>query len=169
MMRNLLLCIMIWTSGSFNYYLIAYQLKYIQGNLFINTIVSSTSEVCAFIFSGVLINKYGIKKTLVGSNILAIAGMSALTLDLQGHQILLPLCILGSKFGVACGFNVAFVSNVQLFPVSFVATSMGYCNIFSNVGTIFAPYVAELKPESISKHIFITLCVFALLAGINLK
>lgn len=171
MVRNLLLCIMIWTSGSFNYYLIAYQLKYIQGNLYVNTIVSSTSEVCAFIFSGVLINKYGLKRTLVGSYILAIIGMSALTFDLQktGIKMLLPLCILGSKFGVACAFNVAFVSNVQLFPVSFVATSMGYCNIFSNVGTIFAPYVAELKPESISKHIFITLCVFALLAGTNLK
>lgn len=166
--RNLLCCIIIWTSGSFNYYLIAYQLKYIQGDLYINTIVSSTSEVCAFIFSGVLINKYGIKKTLIGSNLLAIVGMSALNLDLQS-QILLPLCILGSKFGVACAFNVAFVSNQQLFPVSFVATSMGYCNIFSNVGTIFAPYVAELKPESISKHMFVTLCVFALLAGTNLK
>lgn len=82
MIRNLLLCIMIWTAGSFNYYLIAYQLKYIQGNLYVNTIVSSTSEVCAFIFSGVLINKYGLKRTLVGSYILAIIGMSALTFDL---------------------------------------------------------------------------------------
>ena len=70
----------VWLSASFNYYLIGYQLKYIQGNLYINGIVSSLSECAAFMLSGILIEKIGIKPTLVISYVVAISGMGSLIL-----------------------------------------------------------------------------------------
>ena len=71
----------VWVSGSFNYFLISYQLKYIEGNMYINGIVSSLSEVTAFISAGVLTQKVGIKTTLVISYLIAISGMASLTID----------------------------------------------------------------------------------------
>jgi len=44
---------------------------------------------------------------------------------------------------------VSYVGNYKMFPASIVGTTMGICNIFSRVSTIFAPYVAEIDPESV--------------------
>ena len=43
-----------------------------------------------------------------------------------------------------------------------VATSFGVCNVFGRIAGIFAPYVAELKPESISKYVFISMVSVAM-------
>ena len=69
---------LVWMSASFGYYLIGYDLKYIRGNKYINGIISSSSECVAFLLAGVLINKIGIKFTLIISYIFAIAGMLTL-------------------------------------------------------------------------------------------
>ena len=100
---NLICMMTVWLSASFNYYLIGYQLKYIEGNLYINGIVSSLSECAAFLLSGILIEKIGIKPTLVISYVVAIAGMGALILvdPETTSQFLVCLFILGSKFGVS--------------------------------------------------------------------
>ena len=62
--------------------------------------------------SGILIEKIGIKPTLVISYVIAILGMGALILVDPESQFLLCLFILGSKFGVSQAFNVAYVGNV---------------------------------------------------------
>ena len=38
----------------------------------------------------------------------------------------------------------------------------------ARIGSIFAPYIAELKPEAISEWTFVVVCVIALLASINI-
>lgn len=40
MLRNLIGMVMLWTTASFGYYLIASQLKYIKGDFFVNNITS---------------------------------------------------------------------------------------------------------------------------------
>lgn len=119
--------------------------------------------------SGILIEKIGIKPTLVISYVIAILGMGALILVDPESQFLLCLFILGSKFGVSQAFNVAYVGNVQIFPVSVVATSYGCCNICARICTIMAPYVAELKPEYKSEWLFVIICIMALIAGSLLR
>lgn len=44
-----------------------------------------------------------------------------------------------------------------------VGTSFGVCNIVARIATIFAPRVAEMKPESISYWIFIVVIGMAFL------
>jgi hypothetical protein len=51
----------IWVSNSFGYYLISYQLKYIKGDMYLNGIVSSVSELAADILSIVFISRIGIR------------------------------------------------------------------------------------------------------------
>lgn len=71
---------MIWVSSAFGYFLISFQLKYIQGNFFLNNITSGASEIVAYIVSGFIINFLGINLTIVISYIIAAAGMLSLTL-----------------------------------------------------------------------------------------
>jgi len=54
----------VWLSASFGYYLIGYQLKYIKGDLFINAVITSLSEIAAYLVSGFLFEKFGIKIVL---------------------------------------------------------------------------------------------------------
>ncbi len=54
MFINLIVLIFLWVASSFDYYLINFQLKYIDGDIYVNTIVSSVSEVTAYMVSGAL-------------------------------------------------------------------------------------------------------------------
>lgn len=80
--------------------MISYQLKYIEGDLYINGITSSLSEATAYALSGYLASKIGIKISMVLSFIIACIGMICLIL-LPQTQIVLIFCILGSKFGIS--------------------------------------------------------------------
>lgn len=143
-LRNLICMMIVWVSGSFNYFLISYQLKYIEGNMYINSIVSSSSELVAFMVAGAFTERVGIKPTLLISYVIAIFGMASLAYDKPNNQLLLAIFVLGSKYGVSQVFNVAYYANVCIFPVRIVASSYGLCNIVARICTVFAPYVAEL-------------------------
>ena len=82
--------------------------------------------------------------------IISFAGMLSLLLTTTDNEILLFIFIMGGNFGVNCAFNLVFIGTYYLFPTSIVATAFGICNIFARVATIFSPYVAEIKPDSIS-------------------
>jgi len=123
----------------------------------------------AYFLSGALVSHIGLKNTLIMSYVLALSGMVALIFYKGDSQFLLGLCILGSKFGVAQAFNLAYVGNTYLFPITVVASSFAICNVPARIITIFAPYVAELKPESISQWIFSVIALLALIASLSIR
>jgi len=49
---NLIVMSFGWLASSFNYYMIAFLLKYFPGNVFINSVASSLSETAANILAG---------------------------------------------------------------------------------------------------------------------
>merc|ERR1711988_1316465 len=67
------------------------------------------------------------------------------------NQVLLSAMVLACKFGLSCAKSTAYLANYQVFPVQIVATAFGLCNIVARVTTILAPYIAELKPDSIAQ------------------
>ena len=77
---NMICMLMVWISASFGYYLIAYQLKYVRGDLYINYIISSISEIFAYLTSGIFIKVFGIKNTLLVSYIISLLGMLSIIL-----------------------------------------------------------------------------------------
>ena len=50
-LRNICIMVIQWSVGSFNYYLISYYMKYINGIIFVNNIFSSLSECIAYVLS----------------------------------------------------------------------------------------------------------------------
>ena len=158
--------VLVWLSSSFCYYMISYQLKYLEGSIWINSIVSSSSEIVAYLTSGILFKYVGFQYTLYLSYVVSIVGMACLTAWPDSSQVLLGLYILGSKYGVSQIFNMAYVGNQYLFPIALVATSFSIGNFFARIATIFAPYIAELKPDSISKWVFIAVCSVAFVGSL---
>ena len=71
-----LICIAIcWFAASFDYYLISYELKYIKGDIFTNGLVSSISELFAYMLSGQLVKFMQIPTILRMSFSLSAIGM----------------------------------------------------------------------------------------------
>ena len=71
---NLIIMTVIWIVSSFDYYMISFEMKYFQGNMFMNSILSSFSEAVAYLLSGILFSKIGLKPSLLVSWIIAIVG-----------------------------------------------------------------------------------------------
>ena len=63
-----------WSASTFNYYLMTFFLKYIPGNLYINTVIANASEVLAYAASGYLMNIMGIKISYFTGFTVATAG-----------------------------------------------------------------------------------------------
>lgn len=161
---NIISMTLVWLSACFCFYLITYQVKYMKGSLWINNVTINVAIMVAYIVSGIFIEKIGLKMTLYISYIISITGMLALTLSTTENQILISLFVLGGSYGIGQVFNIAYVGNFYLFDVYLVATSFSICNSFSRVCTIFAPYVAELKPESVPQLMFTGVCIVALIS-----
>ena len=56
---NVLIFVFLFSTASFDYYLINFYLKYIPGNVYVNTIVAASSACIANYISGIIINKMG--------------------------------------------------------------------------------------------------------------
>ncbi len=76
--RNLIGMCGVWITGMFCYHLIFYQLKYLKGDVYLNNVVSTLSELSAFLFSGIIYEFIGLKKTLVCSYLVSALGMLCL-------------------------------------------------------------------------------------------
>ena len=135
---NLVVLLFLWVVSAFDYYLINFQLKYIDGDIYTNTIVSSVSEVSAYLITGALYEKIGTKISFIGSFIIAIVGsMFLITLE-DKFPLFMPIMILGSKFGISGSFNVVYLAN-GLFPPIYASTTFGLCNFFSRLASMLAP------------------------------
>jgi hypothetical protein len=156
---NLSLMAYMWVASSFDYYLINFQLKYIKGDFFINTITTSLCEVPAVIISGIAYQKLGIKFTLFTCFCISVLG-GILLIIFSDNIEAIPFMILAARFGVSATFNVCYLANAQIFPTIFAGTAFGICNIFAKLATIISPELAEVDPP-------VPMIVFVVVAALS--
>ena len=150
---------MMWITVSFNYYLIGLFLKYIPGDIFQNTFVSGISELAAVLLSGILLEKFNAKVTLL--SLFLISGISGLYLiQNENGGLLTSVTIMSCKFGISAAFNVVYIITAAMFKAKIAATAFGVCNFFARFATIMAPFVAEW-PSPLPISILSTLCFIA--------
>ena len=75
---NLVGMISVWVSASFCYYLINFLTKYLPGNMYLNNVAQSSSELISYFTAGIFFNKIGLRPTLWLSYVIALAGMISL-------------------------------------------------------------------------------------------
>jgi len=64
-LTNVLVLLVLWVVASSDYFLINFQMKYIEGDIYVNTIVSSVSEIIAYLVTGALYDTIGPKVSFV--------------------------------------------------------------------------------------------------------
>jgi len=99
----------VWVAASFNYYLISFYMKYVPGDIFVNNSVSCVAEIAADLLSCLFVFKLGIKKSFVGSFILAAVGAIGIQFaDVNGATI--AVFVLVAKFGISFAFNCTYLA-----------------------------------------------------------
>jgi len=157
--------IYMWSAVSFSYYMIIFQLKYIPGNVFINNMTSSLSEMVANILAGFLYKYLRVRVSLIVCFSSALVG-GALILFLGVEDVdWIPVFITFAKGGIAAAFTIIYIASAELFPTLFTATALGICNFFARFLTILAPGIAELD-EPVPMAVFCSLCIGAIVFAI---
>lgn len=63
-----------WTAGSFNQFLLSAQMKYLEGNIFVNFYMFGAAGVLAVLLCSYLYNKMGLRNTYILSYYMSILG-----------------------------------------------------------------------------------------------
>ena len=107
---NLIIMAALWTAASFGYYLITFFLKYIPGNIYVNTSLASLSEITAYICSGFVMKAFGVRLSFIISFGLGAAGAFLLAAFFNSNDALIATFTLFAKFGIAFAFNNTYLA-----------------------------------------------------------
>ena len=167
-MINLVLMTIIWTTTTMDYYMVLFFLKYVPGNIFMNTSLSCVADLIAYGISGVVMHKLGVKASFIVAFLLAAAGGFLMICFFRADGGLMAFLVLFTKFGIAFSFNLCYISMPSLFPPEILATAFGVCNLVARFSTILAPLVAEL-PDPAPMACFTVTCIGSALLPLCLR
>lgn len=135
-------------ASSFNSYLCVYILKYLPGDVFVNTLTTNSADIPIVVLGGLAYKYMGLKYSTFAAFIVATVGsVGMLIFSVRYPDSVAPLIML-AKGGVKMTFNIVYLANAQIFPAIFAGTAFGICNIGAKLATIFAPYMAEVDPPA---------------------
>lgn len=159
MFLNLVKMTIMWTQGSFNQFLLSAQMKYLEGNIFVNFYIFGAAGVVAVLISGSTYARLGLKTSYLiafGMSIFGTLGMVVIQMNLihfENKQArdafdekLMPGLILILKMGIIMSFiittQVSFIDD-RIFPAAKRNTSVGTCGMIARSVTIVAPICNE--------------------------
>lgn len=135
--------VILWSVTSLNYYLITYYMKYVPGNIYVNTTVSTISELLGYSVSGLAYKIIGGKAAFIVSfAISSVGGFLIAFVPAVGYEI--AGFVLLAKFGISFAFNLVYVITPTLFPTDLCSTAFGVCNSFAMLSSVLSPMIAEL-------------------------
>lgn len=74
MFVNIVKMTVMWTAGSFNQFLLSAQMKYLEGNIFVNFYMFGAAGVLAVLICSFLLGRIGVKSTYILSYYMSIFG-----------------------------------------------------------------------------------------------
>jgi len=169
MLQNLPLIGYFFMCYSFGYYMIPVNLKYLGGNIFLNSYVNGSAEIIAKLSTVPVLACLGLKRLFFWT--FAVAGASAMLLAVYAQndqKFAIALMIMGTKAGLSMAGCGIYLSLLLLYPTACVATVSGLCNILSRMASIASPIVAELA-EPTPMVILTVACTLAALLSLLLR
>jgi hypothetical protein len=149
---------LLWTITWFNYYILKFQIKYLPGHLFRNSMASSCTQMVAIPFSAFLYTKFSLKPTFTLLYIVSCIGGFLILYLGHTHTFYMPVYLAIAKFGIAGCFLLLLTSTLEMFPLVFAAQALGFMNFFARFFTAGAPQTAE-RPEPVPMIVFLSLCI----------
>lgn len=158
---NLLVLMVCWMSCSFGFYMLAYVLKYLKGNIFVNAYSSSAGEIVGKLSTIPLLRCTSTKKVFLIAFTMSALGMQLLIIFSQSDTWI-PVMLMIARFGFSQAFVASYLSMILLYPTILTSTAIGICVTMSKLATIFAPMIAEMS----SPTNLIILLVIAIISSI---
>ena len=162
--------IIVWTAGSFIFFLLGFLVKYMPGDIYFNSVISGLSSI-ALLAEGKVGDMIGVKGGITWCYFAGFLSLIGLCFFEKGtSQILLFACVLMvAKSGVSLAWGFAYAIHIDIFPSSFLISSYGICNFFCRGLTIFAPLIAEVENQMIPNITMAVLAFLGFLSGFLLK
>ena len=159
----------VWLATAFGYYLILSLINTFD-KVYVSGITSSISEMIAYVLSGLLYQKIGIKLSFIIAFLIStVGGILILAWGLQHESSTwFFVCFLLTKFGVTCTFNLNFIANAYFFPTLFAATAIGICNFLARLASAFSYLVSEMEVP-LPMYLFTSLCALSAVCSFFLK
>ena len=146
---NLLIMMICWQALGFTNTLVSFEMKYLEGDIFINSYTAALAEAVAKLGAGVVLVRLGTKPLFATAFLIAFCGAFNLLYMSDGiDPFLASIFIMMTKFGVSMGWVAACMCLIELFPASLVATAFGICNVAVKIVCMVAPIMAEVDPPT---------------------
>ncbi|KAL1462792.1 hypothetical protein WDU94_014599 [Cyamophila willieti] len=143
LMSRLAICSFCWMSCSFVWYGVTQQATLIEGDLFINFIISSLMQYPAY-FSCVLLSGYGRKKPLALCLFLsAVASLSSWLVPSAGVVFRVSLVMI-TKLIISSAFLFLMVLSAEMFPTELRHSMVAAANMVGMIGQSFSPQIPLL-------------------------
>jgi len=146
--KFIILCIF-WFFISSNYYGFSFNLKNIDGNMYLLGIIMNSLDITAYLFGGIIANYAGRKNTILCFLFIAIIIYllnTVLTLSVDGSNILSFL----ARFSVSTITNVLYTYTFELYPTVIRSYGFGYNTLIGGIGSFLIPIVIEYFPSYIN-------------------
>jgi hypothetical protein len=141
-LMNMIVLTMCWISISFNKYLIAFNLKHIEGNIFINAMLSPIADIIGHLLWVPVQKMTSTKITFMVSFALSFLFGAWLIFVKIGWVI--PILIVFAKIGLASGYSLWYYMTSEYFPPLFLAFAFGVTQLAARAFTILAFPLSEL-------------------------
>ena len=149
----------VWISVSVSYYITNFILKYLKGDIFVNSAISALSEVLSLFMAGYFYLKFGLIAALTVSFGLGFVG-GMLIMFFESVPSLMPIFVLLTRFGIGSAFGLIYLANF-IFPVTYASQTLGFCNTTARTFTIMSPIIAEQEFPA-PMIVFCALCIYGI-------
>ncbi|ESO91029.1 hypothetical protein LOTGIDRAFT_122554 [Lottia gigantea] len=137
-----------WFVVSMAYYGLLLSVTNFSGNTYLNFTIANIAELIAYIICLFLLDRIGRKMVHCGAMLLGgIACLATMFPVIYGDEsqtwINLILSTIG-RLGASGAFSVIYVFAAELFPTLLRNSLMGTASLFSQLGAMICPYIADL-------------------------
>jgi len=109
----------VWIAVSVSYYITNFILKYLKGDIFLNSSVSALSEVLSLFMAGYFYLKFGLTAALTVSFVLGFVG-AIFIMVFESVPALMPFFVLLTRFGIGSAFGLIYLANF-IFPITYAS------------------------------------------------
>ena len=131
-----------WSVCSFTYYLMTYQLKYLEGSIYFNCYFGICSDLLATVTGQIIYKKFGAKLTFMMAYSCSIFAAMNLFLFPNDH---VEFYVFLTKYGICVAFLATYQVSYNTDMFQNKPTSIGICNFVARATTIMAPEVNEMS------------------------
>ena len=139
------------------------------GNIYQSYAYSALAEFIPAVTSPYWSNRFGRKKTLLGSLSLAgvLVGCMALVPRSLSFKYYIDVGLMvAAKWFCITAFGVVYTWTFELFPTPLRSQGMSVCIIFERVGIFCVPFITKLLQSVSYKLPFILMCVLGLISSL---